>query len=290
MPILEPLRRIFARPGVLGALLALLFFGLGWVGAALFIPAPRVGVIRFSDVIWSDTAAPLEEQLRYAEEDPSIRAIVLELDSPGGEAAASERLYFAVLRLRTRKPVVVMVGSLAASGAYYVAAGADVIYATPGSDVGNIGVISMFPSPSLVVEDYLFTGPYKAFGNPRDGFMRQMDVLKESFLECVLAQRGDRLQLDRATLSRGEIYVGAVALQIGLVDRMGSLDDAIAEAARLARIDHYSVVDVAAEMCGTGAAPLPTLPAEEVQDRLTRPSWRPGYYYLYLAPQQGGAR
>lgn len=288
MPFLHGLRRVLAPIWVRWTLLAVLAFVVGWILSIFLIPAPRIAVIRFSDVIWSDTVAALEAQIRHAEGDPSIRAVVLELDSPGGEASASERLYFDLLRLRARKPLVVMVGSYAASGGYYMAAAADLIYVTPSSSVGNIGVISPVPSASFVVEEYLFTGPFKAFGNPRDSFVRQMEVLKESFLESVFAQRGGRLKVDRATLSRGEIYVGTMALQMGLADAIGSRDDAIAHAARLARLGHYRVVDVAVEMAGGGIPPAPTpLPAAEVQGRLSGPAWQPGYFFLYVAPQEG---
>jgi protease-4 len=294
MPILESVRGFFGHSAVRWTLLLLLALGLGVAASFLFIPAPRVAVIRFSDVIFSDTAAALETQLRYAEDDPSIRAVVLELDSPGGEAAASERLYYDILRLRERKAVVVMVGSLAASGGYYMASAADLIYATPSSSVGNIGVISSVPPPSFVIEEYLFTGPFKAFGNTRDSFTRQMELLKNSFLECVFAQRGDRLEgkVDRATLSRGELYVGTIAVQMGLVDELGSRGDAAARAAQLAGLAHYGVVDVAAEMLERGAlqpTPTPAAPPD-VYGRLQQPSWEPGYYFLYLAPQEGGAK
>jgi protease-4 len=294
MPFWESVRGAVSRAWVRWTFFLLLALGIGWLLAVLLIPTPCVGVIRFEDVIWADTIVPLEEQLRYAENDRSIRAIVIEVDSPGGEAAASERLHFDVLRLRERKPVVVMIGSMAASGGYYLASAADWIYATPSSDVGNIGVISQLPSPGYVDEEYLFTGPFKAFGSPRDSYMRQMEVLKDSFLECVFAQRGDRLKaagVDRALLSRGELYVGTKGRQMGLVDGLGSREDAIAHAAKLAKIDHYSVVDVAAEMAASGVGPIPTpIPWDEVQARLSQPRWQQGYYFLYVGPRGGGER
>lgn len=278
----------FAPAGVRWGLLALLALLLGTLLALLFIPSPQVGVIRFSDLIWADSVTWLEAQFRYAEQDPAIRAIVIELDSPGGEAAASERLYFDLLRLRTHKPVVVMVNSMAASGGYYAAVAADAIYATPSSDVGNIGVISTMPAPSFLVEDYLFTGPFKAFGSPRDSYMRQMEVLKDTFIEGVFAQRGDRLaknEVDRATLSRGEIYVGALGLHMGLVDAIGSREDAIAHAAELAQLRHYGVLDVTAEMSRTGQLPAYSmyLP-QELISHLAGQRGSPGYFFLYLAP------
>jgi protease-4 len=292
MPVLESVRGFFRRPAVLWTLLLLLALGLGIAASFLFIPAPRVALVRFNDVIYGDTAAILEAQLRYAEDDPSIRAVVIEVDSPGGEAAASERLYFDILRLRKLKPVIVMVDSLAASGGYYLASAADLIYATPSSSVGNIGVISTVPAQSFVVEDYLFTGPFKAFGNTRDSFTRQMELLKDSFLQCVFTQRENRLTVDRTTLSRGEIYVGTVAQQMGLVDALGSRGDAAAKAAELAKLSNYTLVDVAAEMVARGAlqpTPTPVAPTY-FYTQLQQPDWQPGYYYLYIAPQEGGVK
>jgi protease-4 len=292
MPFLDSVRTFFRRPAVLWPLLLLLALGLGLGASFLVIPVPRVGVIRFNDVIWADTAATLETQLRYAENDPSIRAVVIEVESPGGEAAASERLYFDVLRLRKSKPVIVMVDSLAASGGYYLASAADLIYATPSSSIGNIGVISAVPSPSFVVEEYLFTGPFKAFGNSRDSFTRQMELLKDSFLTCVQTQRGERLQVDLDTLSRGELYVGTIAVQMGLADTLGSRGDAVAQAAKMAGLANYVEVDVLAEMFGQGAlqpTPTPTTP-DYAYARMQQPSWSPGYYYLYIAPQAGGEK
>lgn len=292
MPVRDSIGTFFRRPAVLWALLFLAALGLGVAASLLWMPAPRVAVIRFNDTIWSDTAANLEAQLRYAEDDPSIRAVVVEVDSPGGEAAASERLYFDILRLRERKPVVVMVNTLAASGGYYLASAADLIYATPSSSIGNIGVIAQAPEASFVVEEYLFTGPFKAFGNTRDSFTRQMELLKDSFLACVFAQRGDRLRVDADTLSRGELYVGTVAVQMGLADALGARGDAVGRAAEMAGLARYVEVDVAAEMVGRGAlapTPTPTYP-EYAYERVQQPSWAPGYYYLYVAPRAGGAR
>jgi protease-4 len=292
MTIWESLRVFFSRSWVRWSLLILLAVGVGWLLAVLWIPAPQVGVIHFPYAIWPETAEWLEAQLRYAEEDPSIRAIVIEVDSPGGEASTSERLYFEVLRLRKNKPVLVKVNTMAASGAYYLAAAADEILATPSSDVGNIGVISMLPEPSFVVEDYLFTGPFKAFGSPRDSYMRQMEVLKESFLESVWAQRGhifEEKAVDRTTLSRGEVYVGTLSLQMGLIDALGSRQDAVDRAAELANLRHFSVVDITEVMSTTGQ--LPTLyqglSPENLPTRLAKDNWGAGYYFLYIPPTVG---
>ncbi|MBN1484859.1 MAG: S49 family peptidase [Chloroflexia bacterium] len=287
----ERLVATFKRPWVYRPLVCLLAFGLGWVLSVVLIPSPKVGVIRFQDYIWYGSTDWLEVQFRYAQEDPAIRAVLIEIDSPGGEAAASERLYYDLLRLRRSKPVVVMVNTMAASGGYYMAAAADAIYTTPSADVGNIGVISSLPSESLVEENYLFTGPFKAFGNPRDTYMRHMEVLKDSFIEAVFAQRGDSLDVeraDRSTLSRGEIYVGTVAWQIGLVDEIGSRDDALEHAAQLAGLRDYEALDITEELSSAGQLPPlyygPALKKWPAQ--LSKGDLPAGYYFLYLPPQE----
>jgi protease-4 len=119
--------------------------------------------------------------------------------------------------------------------------------------------------------------------------MRQMEVLKESFLESVWAQRGhifEEKEVDRTTLSRGEIYVGTLSLQMGLVDGLGSRQDAVDRAAELANLRHFSIVDVTSVMSETSQ--LPTLyqgvSPEDLPDRLAKSNWGAGYYFLYVPP------
>jgi protease-4 len=133
---------------------------------------------------------------------------------------------------------------LAASGAYYAAAAADEIYAKPTSSIGSIGVIAVLPGPVFIDEDLLTTGPYKAFGGTRDSFMRQMEISKNAFLEAVQIGRGERLKVEPALLSRAEIFSGAQAEAMGLVDGLLSGDEAIQRAAELAGIKNYQVVEL----------------------------------------------
>ena len=103
---------------------------------------PQVGLIRLSYEIGSESSRALTEQLAYARDTDAVRAVVLVINSPGGSAADSEELFLDVLNTRQSKPVVASVDLLAASGAYYMAAAANEIYAKPTSFVGSIGVIA----------------------------------------------------------------------------------------------------------------------------------------------------
>jgi len=231
--------------GFLGAVLLVL---LGYLLSRVLIPTPEVAVIRVEGDIWGPYAAQVGQALEDAGRDPAVRAVVLDISSPGGEVTASEELYFHVLKLREAKPVIASIDEMAASGAYYLACAADQIYAKPASMVGNIGVISMLPDPDLVDEQLMTTGPFKLSGGPAVAYIRQMEMMKETFLAAILAQRVDRLQVGREVLSRGEIYVGLQAKQMGLIDEIGSQGEAIAAAAAMARLRHYSVSDRSPEM------------------------------------------
>lgn len=266
----------------------LLLLAVGYLLSLYLIPTPQVAVIRIEGDIWGTYAAYLRQALEEVRNDPAVRAVVLEITSPGGEVTSSEDLYFEVLRLRENKPVIASVDQLAASGAYYVACAADRIYSKPGSYVGNVGVISILPEPDLVDEMLMTTGPFKLSGGPQVEAIRQLEILKETFLAAILAQRADRLQVAPEIVSRGEIYLGLQAQKMGLVDEVGSRGDALATAARLARLRNYEVVDR-----------TPELPEDlslfglEFDSRATAASLAaapqhlpPGFYYRYIEPLQ----
>ncbi|MBN1315227.1 MAG: S49 family peptidase [Anaerolineales bacterium] len=218
--------------------------GLGFILAPQLVPRPQVGVIYLYGDIDVYSALLFEEQLDYARINPDVKAVAIVIDSPGGEVSASEDLYFNVLHTREYVPVIVSVDWMAASGAYYVAAAADEIYAKPTSLVGNIGVIGYAYSPPYVEEEVLTTGPYKAFGGTQAGRVQQMEIAKESFLAAVSAGRGKKLDASLDYLSRGEIFSGVQSLQMGLIDGLSSTDEAIARAAELAGLRDYEVVDL----------------------------------------------
>lgn len=272
----------------LGAAGLILLLALGILLSLYLVPTPQVAVIKIEGDIWGFYTTYLRQALEEAEADPAVRAVVLEISSPGGEVTASEDLYFQVLKLRQKKPVVASVSEMAASGAYYIAASADAIYAKPGSTVGNIGVISILPETDLVDEELYTTGPFKLSGGSEMEAIRQMEMLKQTFLAAILAQREDRLQVGPDLLSRGEVYLGLQAQQMGLVDEIGSLGDAIVAAASRARLRKYAIVDRSPALpedlaffdlkleLGSTAASIAAAPRH-------MPA---GFYYRYVEPPQ----
>lgn len=208
------------------------------------IPQPVIGVIRLEDAIYLQTARSMITQINYAMEHPEVRAVVLAFDSPGGTVVDTEAIYMELARLRARKPVVTVVNGMAASGAYYLSANTDYIYAKPTSMVGNIGVIGYLPSTPIIFEDIISTGPYKLWGAPRDSDMRQIEMIKEGFFQAVMLGRGDKLTIGPETVLSGKIWVGSEAVRIGIADELGTEADAINKAAKLAHVANYESADL----------------------------------------------
>lgn len=208
----------------------------------------RVAVIDIRDAIVD--AEDVIRQLRKYEKRSSVKAIVLRLDSPGGAVVPSHEIYEEVRRVRRLgKPVVASMGSVAASGAYYIACGADRIVANPGSITGSIGVVSEFASFQPLLEKIgiesttITSGEYKDTGNPtrrmrpeeREYLQRTIDDVYEQFVDIVVAGRGIGVDSVRA-LADGRIFTGQQAYGNGLVDTLGTLDTAIRLAGTLGKI------------------------------------------------------
>jgi protease-4 len=206
---------------------------------------PRIGVIEVAGVIGDtkETVGQLHE-LRTKE---SIKAIVVRIDSPGGAVAPSQEVYRAILRAREKKKVVCSMGTLAASGGYYIAAACDKIYANKGTITGSIGVISELPHVHQLLDlariqvDTMKSGALKDIGSPlrpmtadeKKFFQSFIDGIYEQFLDDVATAR----KLDKNELrliADGRILTGAEALKAKLVDEIGNLEDAIDGAAKLA--------------------------------------------------------
>lgn len=236
-PNRSPLRMI-----LLFILVIIVPLAIGIYLAPRVVPAPKIGIIRLNYDIFGDTAAEFKAQLAHARDDPAIKAVVIVINSPGGTANDSEEIYLDVLNTRQQMPIVSTVDFLAASGAYYVASATDAIYAKPGSLVGSVGVIGSLPDTFFIEEDIQTTGPYKAFGGTRDGFARQIETLKEVFLNAVATGRGEELDLEM--LARAEVYDGIKAEKMGLIDGVISTQEAIAKAGELAGLRNYEVVEL----------------------------------------------
>ena len=235
----SPLRLLF-----LFFLILVVPVAVGLFLAPRLVPAPKIGVIRLNYDILDQTAFEFREQVTHAVEDSSIRALVIIINSPGGSAAYSEELYLEVLEARREMPVLASVDLLAASGAYYVAAAANEIYAKPTSNVGSIGVLGILPGPVYIDEQLLTTGPFKAFGLTQDAAVRQAERAKFAFLEAIETGRGEALQVDADVLARAEIYTGVQALEMGLIDGMRSTSEVYDRAAEVAGLNNYDVVEL----------------------------------------------
>jgi protease-4 len=221
---------------------------IGWWLASIVFPKPAVGLIRLNMPIWFLSADLVMSQIEAAREDPGIKAVVVQIDSGGGEVVASQTLYLELQKLREEMPVVGSIDNVAASGAYYAAMATDPVYAKPSSIVGNVGVWAMAP-PDLAVNDVvLASGPFKMTASNRAEFLRELEGIKQEFLAAVFTQREDRLKLTPAELSQGLAYSGREAARLGLIDQVGSQTEAIATAAELAGIENYEVVDLQARV------------------------------------------
>jgi len=208
----------------------------------------KVGVIEVTGVI----AASREtiKQLIDFRDDAAIKAIVLRVDSPGGGVGPSQEIYEEVRKTVSVKPVVVSIGSVAASGGYYIAVPAQRIVANPGSITGSIGVIMEFTNFQELLQkiglrsDVIKSGEHKDIGSPvrpmsdndRQILQAMIDDVHAQFIEAV----ADGRKMDPETvrpLADGRIFTGRQAMAAGLVDDLGSLQDAIEVAAELAGIE-----------------------------------------------------
>lgn len=215
-------------------------------GGPLF--GPRVAVVDLEGLI-AETDDVVRE-LRHHRDNPSIRAVVIRINSPGGVVGPTQEVHDALLRVRQAgKPVVASLGSVAASGGYYVAVAADQIYANPGSLTGSIGVIMQMANVDALMKkvgvDYVVVkaGQFKDLGNfsrpltPEERRVIQalLDDVHGQFIEAVAKGR----KLDRSAVVQfadGRVFSGTQALGLKMVDALGGLEEAIEAAAKLAKL------------------------------------------------------
>ena len=204
----------------------------------------------------STIGAGLGDKLREAAEDDDVKAVVLRMNSPGGDAFLSEQLWHAVKQLRSKKPVVVSMGDYAASGGYYISSAANRIVAQPNTLTGSIGIFGLFPNFSELVQkvgvnvevvktndfaDLTISMPYKPLTNEQRAIIqRHVERGYDIFLSRVAEGRHmTKAQVD--SVGQGRVWLGRKAQTLGLVDKLGGLDVAIQEAASLAKLSDYSV-------------------------------------------------
>jgi protease-4 len=211
-------------------------------------PEPVIGLVRFDAAIDLATATELIDLLEAARQDSQIAAVVMEVTSPGGLATSSENVYYAMLRLRAEKPLIVVIDGLAVSGGYYMAAAGNRIYTAASSYVGNIGTRGPRPSDPSIAPEEMSSGPYKLSGGSRFDRIHQLDLVADAFVSNVIAQRENAevnpLKIERSVVEEARIYLGSEALAVGLVDVEGGRSDAILGAAELAGLTRYQVMDL----------------------------------------------
>ncbi len=213
----------------------------------------KVAVVEVEGVIGVGSERGLDTEtiirtLGEYRDDPAVRAVVLRIDSPGGVVAPTQEIFTAVRRLReAKKPVVASLGSVAASGGYYVAVSADRIFASPGTLTGSIGVVMQLANVEGLLKkvgvEYVVVkaGAYKDVGNfaramtPEERRILQslLDDVYDQFISAVAEGRGLDPQAVRA-FAEGRIYSGRQAHGLKMVDDLGGLEDAIEAAAKMA--------------------------------------------------------
>ena len=199
----------------------------------------------------------ISRELRKVRRDDKVKAVVFRVNSPGGSALASDVIWREVELLRQEKPVIVSMGDVAASGGYYISAAADSIFAEPNTITGSIGVFGLIPNMEGLFTDKLGitfdqvkTGKYADFlanvdrpltAEETQILQTQINRIYDTFVQRVADGRGlTKEQVD--SIGQGRVWSGQQALERGLVDRLGSIDDAIAAAASKAGLDDYRLV------------------------------------------------
>ena len=207
---------------------------------------PRVAIVELEGMILE--VDDIVRELKSHRDNPLVKAVVIRINSPGGVVGPTQEIHQALMRLREAgKPVVASLGSVAASGGYYTAVAADRILANPGTLTGSIGVIMQMANVENLFKkvgvDYIVVkaGQYKDLGNfarPMSGDERRvlqslLDDVHGQFIDAVAAGR----KLDRGDVAKfadGRVFSGVQAKELRMVDELGSLEDAVNEAAKLA--------------------------------------------------------
>ncbi len=196
---------------------------------------------------------PYIKSIRKIRESDSVKAVVVRINSPGGAVATSQEIYEELKSLGETIPVIASMGTVAASGGYYIACAAATIYANPGTITGSIGVIAQFASYEQLLKwakvevEVIKSGEFKDLGSP----LRKMPEAERAYLQTLIDSVhsqfkdtvSERRKIDSAkvaSLSDGRIFTGSHAKELGLVDRIGTLEAAITEARKLGGLDEDS--------------------------------------------------
>jgi len=248
-------RRVLIGLGVIAALLTFFFILLFLIGhysggkTSRFAFGDKIAIVEVRGVI-TQSSGVIEELQQYLADD-GVKAIILRVDSPGGGVGPSQEIYREIMRIKSssKRKVVTSMGSVAASGGYYIASASDLIVANPGTITGSIGVIMQFSNFEELLKKIgvkgvvLKSGEHKDIGSPfremtpeEKRIMQEvLDNVHQQFIQAVAEGR----KLDRskvAQIADGRILTGEQAKNLGLVDQLGNLQDTIDITAKLAGI------------------------------------------------------
>jgi protease-4 len=225
----------------------------------------RIALVRIEGMI-ADSKDSIEEIKEYVK-DPSVKAILLRIDSPGGAVAPAQEIHEEVKKAVAKKQVVVSMGSVAASGGYYIASPATKIIANPGTITGSIGVIMEIPNLEGLMNkigvktEVVKSGKHKDLVSTfrgirkedREILQRVLDNVHEQFIMAVADGR-KMSPADVRKIADGRIFTGEQAIKVGLVDELGNLEDAVQVAAKLSGIkgepvivskkEHFSLINL----------------------------------------------
>jgi len=196
----------------------------------------------------------INEALIKAREDDKVKAVVLRVNSPGGSALTSDIIWREVELTKKVKPVIVSMGNVAASGGYYIAAGADKIFAEPTTITGSIGVFGTVPNMTELADNIGVNAEqvgtnknaveYSLFEPIQESFKNQIQESIEETYQTFLQRVSEGRNMTMAqvdSVAQGRVWSGTEAIEIGLVDELGNLDDAVSAAAEIASLDSYGV-------------------------------------------------
>lgn len=234
-------------------LLMLLLFGSVFIvmglmgGEKRFAVGKGVGLVEIKGLIVD--SQEIVKQLNDLRKDDKVKAVVVRIDSPGGVVGPSQEIHAEIKKLAARKKVVVSMGSVAASGGYYIAAAASRILANPGTITGSIGVLMKFANMEGLMGKIgmkaltLKTGKYKDVGSPARPMSAQDKAMLQGVIDNAHSQfvravaEGRKLpEADVGRIADGRIFTGEQALALKLVDKLGTLQDAVEEAGKLGGI------------------------------------------------------
>lgn len=245
----QPILIVFLILGFVVLFLGLtMVFILSFFGSSSdFAFGEKIGVIPIEGPI-ADSRPVIAQLVKFGKDD-TIRAIILRIDSPGGGVGPSQEIYREVMKTRRTKKVIVSMGSLAASGGYYIAAAADKIVANPGTITGSIGVIMEFVRLEELLKklgislEVMKSGEFKDIGSPHREMTEREKELIQRLLSDIQGQfvravaQGRKLSIKKVEeIADGRIFSGARAKELGLVDRLGNFRDAVELARKMTGI------------------------------------------------------